>query len=138
MGCSRCLKRLPGSFGEKQYYSGFDRDSWLKRTNACHRQKAKRILKCKTKSEQEKQSKQYGINYYSALLDLEYFDIIRFNSIDPVHNPFLGMAKYQFKIWVSEGHLNATQLKTIETRIESMEVPVDIGRLPKQTSSNYG
>ena len=138
LGCSRCLKRFPGSFGEKQDYSGFDRDSWLKRTNAGHRQKAKRILKCKTRSEQEKLSKQYGINYYSALLDLEYFDIIRFCSIDPMHNLFLGTAKYQFKIWVSEGHLNATQLKTIETRIENMEVPADIGRLPKQISSNYG
>ena len=55
-----------------------------------------------------------------------------------MHNLFLGTAKYQFKIWVSEGHLNATQLKSIETRIENMEVPADIGRLPKQISSNYG
>lgn len=138
LGCSRCLKRFQGSFGEKQDYSGFDRDSWLKRTNAGHRQKAKRILKCKTRSEQEKLSKQYEINYYSALLDLEYFDIIRFYSIDPKHNLFLGTAKHQFKIWVSEGHLNATQLKTIETRIENMEVSVDIGRLPKQICSHYG
>lgn len=138
LGCSRCLKKFPGSFGEKRDYSGFDRDSWVKRNNKDHRQQAKQILRCKTKSAQGKLSRQYGINYYSALLDLEYFDIIRFCTIDPMHNLFLGTAKYQFKLWVSEGHLSAKQLETIESRIESMEVPVDIGRLPKAISSNYG
>lgn len=138
LGCSRCLKKFPGSFGEKRDYSGFDRDSWVKRNNKDHRQQAKQILRCKTKSAQGKLSRQYGINYYSALLDLKYFDIIRFCTIDPMHNLFLGTAKYQFKLWVSEGHLSAKQLETIESRIESMEVPVDIGRLPKAISSNYG
>ena len=138
LGCSRCLKEFPGSFGEKRDYSGFDRDSWMKRNNKHHRQQAKRISKCKTQSDIKKLEKQYGINYYSALLELEYFDIIRFCSIDPMHNLFLGTAKKQFKLWVSEGHLNAKDLKTIESRIESMEVPVEISRLPKQISSNYG
>lgn len=55
-----------------------------------------------------------------------------------MHNLFLGTAKCQFKFWVSEGHLNANQFKTIESRIESMEIPVEIGRLPRTISSNYG
>ena len=55
-----------------------------------------------------------------------------------MHNIFLGTAKYVFKHWVSEGHLSKQQLKTIESRIETMEVPVEIGRLPKAITSNYG
>ena len=138
LGCSKCLKKFLGSFGEKRDYSGFDRNSWVKQNNRDHRQQAKQILRCKTRSAQEKLSKQYGINYYSALLDLEYFDIVRFCTVDPMHNLFLGTAKYQFKLWVSEGYLNPKQLETIESRIQSMEVPIEIGRLPKAISSNYG
>ena len=66
----------------------------MKRKNDEHRMQAKRILKCKTKSGVQKLSKQYGINYYSELLELDYFDIIRFCSIAPMHNLFLGTAKY--------------------------------------------
>ena len=101
-----------------------------------HRQQAKRISKCKTKTQHKKLSKQYGINYATILLELEYFDVIRFSSIDPMHNLFLGTAKAQFKLWVSEGHLTNQQLKIIEKRIDDMEVPVEIGRLPKAIFSN--
>ena len=33
LGCSCCLKRFPGGFGEKKDYSGFKRNSWKPRTN---------------------------------------------------------------------------------------------------------
>lgn len=138
MGCSRCLKKFPGNFGEKRDYAGYQRENWVKRKSNDHRRQAKKIQKCKTKSEATKLSKQYGINYFSTLLELDYFDIVRFCSIDPMHNLFLGTAKYVFKHWVSEGYLNKQQLQTIENRIEEMEVPVEIGRLPKAISSNYG
>ena len=55
-----------------------------------------------------------------------------------MHNLFLGTAKYVFKHWVSEGHLSKQRLKTIESRIETMEVLVEIGRLQKAITSNYG
>jgi hypothetical protein len=96
------------------------------------------MLRCKTKKEQENFSRKYGINYFSELLNLEYFDVIRFCSIDPMHNLFLGTAKYIFKHWVAEGILNKKDLERLETRIDGLKVPVDIGRLPKIISSNYG
>jgi hypothetical protein len=96
------------------------------------------MSQCKTKKDQEKLSRKYGINYYSELLKLEYFDVIRFCSIDPMHNLFLGTAKYIFKHWVAEGILSKKDLETLERRIDGLEVPVDIGRLPKVISSNYG
>ena len=138
LGCSRCLKKFPGGFGEKRDYSGFDEQNWQKRKSDDHRRQASKVSQCKTKKDQEKLSRKYGINYYSELLKLEYFDVIRFCSIDPMHNLFLGTAKYMFKHWVAEGILNKKDLETLEKRIDGLEVPVDIGRLPKVISSNYG
>ena len=83
-------------------------------------------------------SKKYGINYYSELLKLEYFDVIRFCSIDPMHNLFLGTAKHVFKHWINDRILKKAELEELEKRIERLQVPVDIGRLPKVISSNCG
>lgn len=100
IGCSRCYKVFPGGFGEKRDYSGFDRENWRPRTHAEHKRNTYKMSKCKTKSAQEKLGTEYGITHYSVLLDLEYFDVIRFCTIDPMHNLFLGTAKKMFKIWV--------------------------------------
>ena len=138
LGCSKCKKIFPGSFGKKRDYSGFDRDRWVRPTNADHRKSAEKLRKLKTQSKVDKLSKKVGINYYSALLDLEYFDVIRFCAIDPMHNLFLGTAKHVFKLWISEGHLSKQQLKQIEEKLVKMEVPPEMGRLPKNISSNHG
>lgn len=53
VGCSCCLKKFPGSFGEKRDYSGFDRNSWSPRTNEDHRRQATKISRSKTKAEQK-------------------------------------------------------------------------------------
>jgi len=138
LGCSRCLKKFPGNFGEKRDYSGFERNSWEKRTNENHRKYAKQIRNCKTKVAAKELSKKHGITHYSSLLDLEYFDVIRFCAIDPMHNLFLGTAKYVFKLWVNEGILTAPQLRKIDSRIQEVDVPPHLGRLPKNISANYG
>ena len=98
LGCSKCLKKFPGSFGEKRDYSGFDRERWVSKTNLSHRGYAQQLKNCRKKVDMSKISKESGINFYSVLLDLEYFDIIRFSSIDPMHNLFLGTAKRVFKL----------------------------------------
>ena len=51
----------------------------------------------------------YGV-HLSALSKLEYFDCVRFHVIDPMHNLFLGTAKYVFKA--------EEQLKDIGRKIE--------------------
>ena len=97
-GCSLCLKVFPGEFGQKRDYSGFDRETWQPRCNKDHRLNAKKLTKCKTLTHRNKLSKEF-INHWSCLLDLEYFDVIRFCTVDPMHNLFLGTAKYVFKLW---------------------------------------
>ena len=93
LGCSRCLKRFPGGFGEKKDYSAFERNSWNPRTNRDHRPQAVKMSQCKTKAEQNLVGQNSGINHNTVLLELEYFDIIRFCTIDPMHNLFLGTSK---------------------------------------------
>ena len=137
-GCSRCLKVFPGGFGEKKDYSGFDRENWQPRTCIDHRSNARKIERSTTVSSRNKLSQKYGINYWSILLDLEYFDIIRFCTVDPMHNLFLGTSKHVFKLWDKQGIIGKKEMKLLEKRIEEMDVPSDIGRLPKKISSNYG
>ena len=137
-GCSRCMKKFSGGFGEKKDYSGFDRENWPPRTNREHRSNAKKLEKCQTITGRNKLSQETGINYWSCLLDLEYFDVVRFCTVDPMHNLFLGTAKYMFKLWEKEEIIGKKGMKLLEQRIQEMDVPTDIGRLPKKIASNYG
>ena len=77
-GCSRCLKSFPGSFGQSKDYSGFAKETWEPRTNSKHRRLAKKISGIKTQAKRDKYCRDNGITHYSILLDLEYFDAIRF------------------------------------------------------------
>ena len=91
-GCSKCFKYFPSSFGEKTDYSGFERDLWPPCHNRSHRIHAEMVRKASTQSKHDELAKKYGV-YYSCLLQLEYFDAVRFTSIDSMHNLFLGTAK---------------------------------------------
>ena len=53
--------------------------------------------------------------------------------IDPMHNLFLGSAKYITKeIWIKKGILNAASLDVFHERIKHIQVPLHIGRLPER------
>jgi len=138
LGCSRCLKEFPGSFGEKRDYSGFERNLWKLRTHRDHRKQALKMKQCKTKAKHNLLGKQNGISHYSVLLELEYLDIIRFCTIDPMQNLFLGTAKKMFHIWMDHKLFSKLQLKEIENRIKSIEVPSDLGRIPMNIETNSG
>ena len=136
-GCSKCFKYFPGSFGQKTDYSGFDRTQWPPRQNFIYRQHAAHVRRASTQTKHEKLAKKYGV-YYSCLLQLEYFDAVRFTAIDPMHNLFLGTAKHIFKLWIKTEVLNKKDLHTLEERIHSVDVSTGIGRLPHKIASNYG
>ena len=60
---------------------------------------------------------------YSALLQLEYFDAIRFTIVDNMHNLFLGTAKSFFKnILIVRDVLSNEALSTLKDRVIRMEV----------------
>jgi len=136
-GCSRCFKLFPSTFTEKADYSGFDVENWPPRDNATHRINANKVKNAPNKTQHETLAKKYGV-YYSSLLDLEYFNAIRFTAIDPMHNLFLGTVKHIFKLWVNEEFLTYNSALEIEKRILQCDVPTGFGRLPNRIASNYG
>ena len=90
-GCSKCLKKFPFQ-DEKLNYSGFEHTEWTPRNMERHRIISKTYQKAKTKSEQAFIVKTNG-KKYSVLLELPYFNMVRFHVVDAMHNLLLGTAK---------------------------------------------
>ena len=102
LGCSRCLKEFLGGIGSKDY-SGFDRQNWERRTKIMHNNGAFKSRNLNTVTAIENEESRSGCRY-SELLLLPYFDAPRMLIIDPMHNLYLGTAKYFFKnILISKG-----------------------------------
>ena len=81
-------------------FSGFDQQNWPERELDNHRSVCNKLLQCTTNVQREKLQTQTGIEY-SVLIELPYFDPIRFTIVDPMHNLFLGTAKHVMKnLWL--------------------------------------
>ena len=75
---------------------------------------------------------------YSILLDLPYFDPVRMTVVDPMHNLFLGTAKYLIKnVWIQQDILTKSTMMAIQNTIDSMSVPTDLGRIPCKIQSGF-
>ena len=136
-GCSKCLKPFPtASFGESPDYSGFDRENWPKRSNTEHRLLVPEYLSKTNRAQQKEFESQHGFRY-SQLLQLPYFDIIRCCTVDPMHNLFLGTAKYFIVQLIDKGILAKDHLQIIEQRVSAMNAPINIGRLPSKIASGF-
>jgi len=134
MKCYRCEKRSTYS-GEyrKTHYGGMeDYDEWV--TNpadtSLHREYAQEWLETNSKSTRENHFKEHGVRW-SELLRLPYMDPIRFAVVDPMHCLFLGVAKWIIKsIFVNQGKLTMDKLRVAQNRMDHVELPSDIGRIP--------
>ena len=136
LGCSKCLKRFPGGFGSKDY-SGFDRTQWLERTLTEHRQNIRHIRQCPTKTGREKLQTEYGCRY-SVLLELPYFDPIRMTIIDTMHNLYIGTATHLLKdVWIERGLITDGDMRLIQDRVDSIQVPNYVGRIPLKIASSF-
>ena len=128
-GCSKCKKYFP-SAERGLDYSGFERESWIDRTNQSHREDVAKLRECTSKSALRKMEKELGCRY-TSLLDLPYFDAPTMLVIDPMHCLFLGLAKRFFiKGFIGADILSKADLSTIQRRIDAVSVPSDIGRIP--------
>ncbi len=99
LGCSKCYKVFSGRVSEQRNYGGFNTAQWKPRTVSDHRKCVNKILKAQTKTAAEKLESECGYRY-TVLLDLPYFDTIKFHVIDPMHNLFESTARNVFKMWV--------------------------------------
>lgn len=97
LGCSRCLKKFSGGFGNMDY-SGFDRQNWRSRTSAEHKAAAFAIKQLRTLSAIDNAESEAGVRF-SELLCLPYFDAPKMLIIDAMHNLYIGSAKYFLRIF---------------------------------------
>lgn len=91
------------------------------------------------KDKQQLESK-YGTRY-SELMRLPYFNCVRFTVIDPMHNLFLGTAKNVMEnVWLNQTKplLSDAKLKLIQQRVDQVEFPSSLGRLPNKISISFG
>lgn len=137
LGCNKCLKEFPTThFGNKPNFSGFDREKWAMRTASSHREKCTELLKANSQSALQNMESKYGIRY-SILLELPFFDPIRFSVVDPMHNLLLGTAKHAFSLWVSKNLLGPSEFTLIQERTEKMCFPCNTGRIPLKIGSGF-
>ena len=132
-GCSRCLKSFPKVVDHTDY-AGFDREKWTLRTHAEHTERARRAVMANTLAERKAVEKEYGAKY-SVFFELPYYDSVRFATIDIMHNVFLGTAKHVMAIWKENNILSKDQFAIMQHRIEKINVPIDVGRIPHKIES---
>lgn len=135
-GCTRCMKEFPGEVGSMDY-SGFNRENWSKRVETEHRRIAAKIKSCKTKSGKSDIESSSGYRY-TALLELPYFNPSRMLVLDPMHNLFLGTAKHYLKsVWLDRGILSSDDFDSIQSKVNKVVVPADLGRIPYKIASGF-
>ena len=77
----------------------------------------------------ESAESQSGCRYLELVL-LPYFDAPRMLVIDPMHNLFLGSAKYFLKnILIAMDYITAAQLNRIQERVNLFIIPSGVGRI---------
>ena len=91
-GCNKCYKTFSSGLSNVNY-SGYDRDNWTSRNNFLHRENCQEVLCETTKTGIRKKEAEFGVRY-SIMLELSYFDPVRFTVVDVMHNLFLGTAKH--------------------------------------------
>ena len=137
--CHRCEKR--GNYENQQHnFAGMeDMDEWfIARDSSQHRQDAIGWRRCNSDAARTRFVKQIGVRW-SELLRLPYFDPIRFLTVNPMHCLFLGIAKWIVKrIWVDEGVLTPDNLKNIQRKMNQIQVPADLGRIPRKIDCGEG
>ena len=105
-GCSKCLKQFPFLLNKSTIiYSGFDRSNWKAQNISEHRIQSKLYCEANTKAQHNQVIKRYGV-CYSVLLQLSYFDIVRFHVIDAT-------AKHVTHISIKSGILSSEKLQKI-------------------------
>ena len=136
LGCNKCFKEFKVGPDSPSDFSGYDRTKWKPRTAEVHRQDCMKLELEVTKSGIRATESKFGVRS-CALLQLSYYDPIRFVAIDLMHNLFLGTAKHMFSTWISLELLTKEDLSTIGNRVKQFVVPSNLGRLPLQIESNY-
>ena len=138
LGCSKCLKRFPGTPGNMDY-SGTDVNYWPRKSVQGHRAAVKRMkLKAKSMTRAKQMESECGYRY-TPLLDLPYFDTVQFCTIDAMHNLMTGIGKHVCgRIWIQKlDLLSPKDLEKIDEKLEKMTSVSENQWRPRGFASNW-
>ncbi len=79
---------------------------------------------------------EYGARY-SLYYELPYYNAISFCILDPMHCLILGISKTFLKVWISHDLISDQQFSLIQSRVNLMKCPPDIGRIPYKIISKF-
>jgi hypothetical protein len=139
VSCHRCEKKANYENRQHNFAGMSDMNEWfIPRNSSQHRENALGWRRCNSDADRKRFVKQTGVRW-SELLRLPYFDPIRFLTVDPMHCLFLGIAKWIVKrIWVDENVLTPDVLKSIQRKMNQVQVPADLGRIPRKIDCGEG
>ena len=101
-----------------------------------HRQQSLQHRQCDSIAKQKDIERDHGCRY-SVLLELPYYDVIRFCIVDPKHNLLLGTAKHMLSVWTSTGVIDKSKYLEIQGKVDRFVAPSDIGRIPSKIASGF-
>ncbi|KAJ7737495.1 hypothetical protein B0H16DRAFT_1325856, partial [Mycena metata] len=109
-----------------------------------HRRLCKMHNELSTPEEKEEFLATYGAQW-TEFARIDYFDLVRYTIVDPMHNLLLGVAKNQwFARWIETGTLRANtpqtarELNIIHDFLEDFESPLWAGHLPLRVGEAAG
>lgn len=103
-------------------------DQW---NSICTQQK-----NAKTPTEKTELQRTLGVGW-SSLCRLPYFNIVKCHLVDPMHNMYLRTAKHMVKVWKEKGLIKQEHLHLIQVKIDELQVPYGVGRIPYKVGSNF-
>ena len=139
LDCSKCTKEFnEHPITGRISFGGFD-VVWPLQNEEEHREQAYESMRQVSRSARDKVEVKYGYRF-SALMHLEYFDCVRLNLIDPMHNLFLGTAKHVVKnVWISEENpiIPKNLYGALQEKVDKCIVPSSLGRIPYKIASSF-
>ena len=90
----------------------------------------------KTPTERMELQQTLGVGW-SSLCQLPYFNVVKCHLIDPMHNLYLGTAKHMVRVWKEKGLIRQEDLHLIQVKIDELNVPYGVGRIPYKVGSNF-
>lgn len=116
--------------------AGYDIDNWEPRNDRDVISTGIRYQMARSKAEKKQIVKQTGVKY-SPLQTLDYFSPVQDVIIDPMHNLFLGVAKSTLHTWRDSNLLSDRNCQYLQSKVNSVIVPRDVGRIPSKLASSF-
>jgi len=137
--CHHCEKKANYVNNQHNFGGITNMDKWfITKDSTKYWENTLNWRQCKSNVKRERFIKQNGIRWLE-LLRLLYFDPIQFVVIDPMHCLFLSIAKWIIKwIWVNEKILTQSALRSIQKKMNEIQIPSDLGWIPGKIHCGEG